>query len=82
MTQEGDVVRSYVWGDVSGKEDRRGCFGVVVFQCDERPWRPGDAVLLDKLSIGRVKDGWLAEKRGGGVFECILRILRVSSWRH
>lgn len=34
---------------------------------------------MDKLGIGSVVDGGLAEKRGGGVLECILRALGVSS---
>jgi hypothetical protein len=46
---------------------------------DKYPWIGRDTVLRDKLGIGRVADGGLAEKRGGGVLECVLPILRVSS---
>lgn len=57
---------------MGGKEDGGRCFVLVVFQRDNRPWGRRNAVLADKIRIVRVEDGRLTEKRGRGVFECIL----------
>jgi hypothetical protein len=57
---------------MGGKEDGGGCFVLVIFQRDDRPWRRRDAVLADKFRFIRVKDGRLAEKRGRGIFESVL----------